>query len=292
MWLATFHRVVKEGWSTFALGCLKMQKNVHDIEVYPDFKVWQKDRQLRPCIGTIENDRKRHDRSQLPSGGFMLRVGAIFDVLTKNKISLTAGAMTFHAKCQRSEAFHIKYAMFPDVYIKIFCPAVGITLPPTVDQKVYDERFRRDYYADNLRVIQDHCDKGSAVAIEPSNKLVHAPPDELLTTGPLVLCKMPPICYNKLNDKVINDFEEAVHSSFGRNTWYSVCLYVSEDVSLEKAKLCIGAKVDERKFIEVIKISDEMKTKFLENFKYKPPKRSYHADQTRHEAKKRKVGHS
>ena len=145
-----------------------LKSKVHDMAVHADFKVWLRDRQLRPCIGTTENDVRRHNRSQLPPSGFMLRVGAIFDVLMQNKISLTAGAMTFNANCQRSEAFHIKYAMYPDVYVKIFCPAVGITLPPRVDQKVYEERFHKDYYADSLRIIQGHYDKNRAVSIAPS----------------------------------------------------------------------------------------------------------------------------
>jgi len=60
---------------------------------------------------------------------------------------------------------------------------------------------------------------------------------------------MSPIKYSDLNDDRLDNFEKAMCQNFGDETWYSVCLYVTEDVTLEEAKFYIGAKVDEKKLL-------------------------------------------
>ena len=104
----------------------------HDVDYHEEFKVWLKDRQQRPCFGTTEKDASRHTRSDLSRTGTKLRVIALLNVLRDADIPLNVGAMTYNAKCRRSEAFHIKYAIPPEVYVDKFCPKYRVHLQPEV----------------------------------------------------------------------------------------------------------------------------------------------------------------
>ena len=92
-------------------------------------------------------------------------------------------------------------------------------------------------------------------------------------------------------DEVFSEFERAVVGTFG-DVWFSVCFYVTSDVPQgilpENAPICIGAKVDETKFIEVVQPSNEIKRQFTEKYKYIPPKRKYHDGKFRSQEKKPK----
>jgi len=272
------------------------------------FDLWRLDRQLRPCIGTTESvEAKRRSRCQLLfAGGFMLRLRAVLvDELEKCKIPLTEGAITYNGNYQRTQAFHIKYAMKPAVYIKKYCPAVEIPIKKLFEErskkgyygktsliecsklddellKVYGDRFSKDYYADKLQRIEKHRNNDTAVSIEKFKDLVHAPQDDLLVTGPVILSKTSPIEYSNLNDQLLNEllnnFEKEICQKFGDDTWYSVCLYVTENVTLEKAKFCIGAKVDATEFI--MAIAPKMKDEFEKKFTYEAPDRIHHGEHT------------
>ena len=250
------------------------------IDYHRDFKVWIRDNQIRPCFGTSEKDpTQRRSRADISATGTKLRVIAILNTLRDAEIPLNIGAMTYNAKCQRSGAFHIKYAIPPDVYISKFCPKYLLDLPQSNLQlrQTLEERFRKDYYGDYLRVVQRHKDGGTAVVIPTSaGKLVRAPDNELLTTGGVVLFNRAPLACIDLTDEVISEFEEAVVNAFG-DVWFSVCFYTTNDVaSSDDALICIGAKIDETKFIQIIQPSKEIREAFSRKYEYKIPKRKYH----------------
>ena len=251
-----------------------------DIGYHKDFKVWIRDTQIRPCFGTSEKDpTQRRSRADISATGTKLRVIAILNTLRDAEIPLNIGAMTYNAKCQRSRAFHIKYAIPPDVYISKFCPKYRLSLPQPISQlrQTFEERFRKDYYGDYLHVVQRHKDEGTAVVIPTSaDKLVRAPDNELLTTGGVVLFNRAPLACIDLTDEVISEFEEAVINAFG-DVWFSVCFYTTNDVpSSDDALICIGAKIDETKFIHITQPSKVTQAAFLRRYKYKAPNRKYH----------------
>ena len=251
---------------------------------YQDFKVWLRDTQIRACFGTSEKDRIRCSRSDISSTGTKLRVIAILNTLRDAEIPLNIGAMTYNARCQRSEAFHIKYVIPPDVYISKFCTKYQLNLSHATNpqlRQTLQERFRKDYYGDDLRVVQMHKDSRSAVVIPTSGgTLVCAPDNELLNTGPVVLFNRPPLACVDLTDEVISEFEKAVITTFRdalQDVWYSVCFYQTNDVpSPDNAMICIGAKIDETKFIQTIQPPKEIQEIFLRKYKYETPKRKYH----------------
>ena len=253
----------------------------HNVDYHEEFKVWLKDSQKRPCFGTTEKDASRHTRSDLSRNGTKLRVIALLNILRDAEIALDVGAMTYNAKCPRSEAFHIKYAIPPGVYVRKFCPRYRVYLQPEVDRTLA-ERFRKDYYGDYLRMVQTRKDLGTAIVIPASaDKLVRAPDRELLTTGPVVLFNRAPLYCADLNDEVIGEFESAVIGAFG-DVWFSVCFYAISDVPqslplADNAQICIGAKVDESEFIKIVQPPVEIQEQFAKQYGYKPPTREYHA---------------
>ena len=251
-----------------------------DIDYHKDFKVWVRDTQIRACFGTSEKDpTQRRSRADISATGTKLRVIAILNTLRDAEIPLNIGAMTYNAKYQRIGAFHIKYAMPPDVYISKFCPKYLLDLPQPISQlqETLEERFRKDYYGDYLHVVQRHQDEGTAVVIPTSaDKLVRAPDNELLTTGAVVLFNRAPLACIDLTDEVISEFEEVVVNAFG-DVWFSVCFYVTNDVpSSDDALICIGAKIDETKFIHITQPPEVTQEAFLRRYKYKAPNRKYH----------------
>ena len=252
-----------------------------DIDYHKDFKVWTRDSQIRPCFGTSEKNVKIRTRSDL-STETKLRVLALLNVLRDAGISLDVGAMTYNANCQRSQVFHIKYVIPPEVYVNEFCLKYQLNLPQPISQlqQTLKDRFRKDYYGDYLRVVQEHKDLGTAVMIPGSaDKLVRAPDHELLITGPVVLFNRAPFACADLSDEVIDEFEAAVVNKFGgasRDVWYSVCFYATNNAPLSNnAEMCIGAKIDETKFIQIIQPSKKTQEEFLRKHEYKEPKRQY-----------------
>lgn len=242
--------------------------------------MWLRDNQVRACFGTSEKDPIRSSRSDISSTGTKLRVIAILNTLRDAGIPINVGAMIYNARCQRMTAFHIKYAIPPDVYVSKFCTKyqLDLSLPVSQLRPTLEERFRKDYYGDYLHEVQRHRDSGSALVIPKSGgKLVRVPDNELLATGPLVLFNRQPLACADLTDEVIGEFEEAVVTTFGQGVWYSVCFYATNDVpSPDDALICIGAKVDETKFIQTIQPAKEIQEAFLRRYKYKAPKRKYH----------------
>ena len=254
----------------------------HIVDYHEEFKVWLKDSQKRPCFGTTEKDASRHTRSDLSRTGTKLRVIALLNVLRDADIPLNVGAMTYNAKYPRSKAFHIKYAIPPEVYVHKFCPMYRVYMQPEV-YRTLAERFRKDYYGDYLHMVQTRKDSGTAVAIPTSaDKLVRAPDRELLTTGPVVLFNRAPLYCADLSDEVIEEFESAVVGTFG-DVWFSVCFYAAVSdaphlpVRPDNAQICIGAKIDETKFIEIVQPPIELQEQFIKQHEYKPPTREYHS---------------
>ena len=254
-----------------------------DIDYHKDFKVWIRDSQIRPCFGTSEKDANRQVRSDLRSTGTKLRVLAILNVLRDAGISLDVGAMTYNASRQRIQVFHIKYAIPPDQYINKFCLKYQLDLsqPQKTLEEELEKRFRKDYYGDYLRMVQRHKDLGTAVMIPGSaDKLVRAPDHELLITGPVVLFNRPPLACADLSDEVIDEFEAAVVNKFGgasRDVWYSVCFYATNNAPLsDNAQMCIGTKIDETKFIQIMQPSKKIQEEFLRKYLHKSPTRKYH----------------
>jgi len=91
------------------------------------------------------------------------------DELEEKKILLDSGAMMYNVNCQRSEPFHIKYAMSPVVYLEKYLPKVKVPLevlgiPEEAGEDIYKERFKGDYYADRLSIIEKHKNENTAVS--------------------------------------------------------------------------------------------------------------------------------
>ena len=88
-------------------------------------------------------------------------------------------------------------------------------------------------------------------------------------------------CKN-LKDDNLKDFEELIVNIFGTESstmgckledfGFSVCIFVTEYNKHEwptKAKICIGAKIDENRFIEITNPSDKIKKSFMDVYTYK-----------------------
>ena len=257
-----------------------------------EFSVWKVDTKPRPCFGTIEEDEKIKYRSLLSEEGTKVqkRVIAILNTLKGADIPLNVeGAMTYSNKeWMTMQVFHIKYVMPPDVYLEKYWPRLSkeelsvLENPKKMpDKAVLKENHDIDYYGGYLRDLRSY---NEAKVENISGKLkgvilVRAKDEWLKETGPVVLLKREPLTCTDLKDEDLRDFEKAIIEYFGKgveNFGFSVCIYVVEhDESPLKAKICIGAKIHEEKFIDAINPSDDIKKSFLRKHTYKEKKKNY-----------------
>ena len=241
-----------------------------------EFYVWLKDTQRRPCFGTIDKVAKTRD--VLSDGELQKRVIALLDVLKKAEIPLDGdiGAMAYSSiKWQQTTGFHIKYFMKPEEYLGKFWPRYISTMedppnkPPIEKLK---ENFAVDYYGGKLRDLYAGLIKTGEVN-ELGQHLICAKTDEsLMAIGPVVLFNKEPVTCIKLTNEDLFTFEQAIRSKFGKDTGFSVWMYVTEEnkEEVQASKIRVGAKIDETKFIKVTNPS--MEAKFLEKYTYKKKK--------------------
>ena len=238
-----------------------------------EFEWWGKDRQYRPCFGTIEKQLKTRDGLSDPE--LQKRVITLLNVLKDAKIPLHTGAMAYSVyKWQQSEYFHIKYFMKPEVYVNKYWPRYFSTIDPPNMEKL-KENFSVDYYGDKLRILYGLIENGGVNKL--GEHLIYAKTDpSLMATGPVVLFNKEPVTCNNLTNKDLFTFEQAICSQFaiGKDSGFSVWIYVAEETEEEAevhaSKIRIGAKIDETKFIEVTNPS--LKEQFLEKYGYKKTK--------------------
>ena len=260
------------------------------MEQPPPFKVWKIDTKVRPCFGTRENDKSKQYRSQV--GEIQKRVIAILETLKRVGIPLNIGAMIYsNIKWMNSKTgFHIKYSMPPDVYLSSFWPnyykeeVSAKTKPP--DKKDLEESFAIDYYGNYLHLLCDYGESDLEKLTSKEGVCIRAKNSLLMNTGPVVLWNEGSLACDKLTDEHLSNFEKVLVSIFDRKPsreednsedfGFSVCIFVTEhDESPSKAKICIGAKIDEKRFIETIRIqtrepiTEELKDSFLTAYKYK-----------------------
>ena len=224
-----------------------------------NFKLWIKDRQIRPCFGTIElKDSKRCTVASLVGyGGVKLRVITLLNVLKVANIPLNQGAMTYNVTHMRSDLFHLKYAVPHDLY----CSNILKTKPSSPISEILKKRYEGDYYGSQLRHLYSIAGDDNKVTID--NNLIFAKThEELLKTGPVVLYNKSPIKCDNLAFKEIEDFERAVNDKLemvgNEDVFFSVCFYAEN--SAEKAEnsdevassdIFIGARIDWKVFLSI-----------------------------------------
>ena len=160
-----------------------------------EFEWWGKDRQYRPCFGTIEKQLKTRDG--LSNLELQKRVITLLNVLKNAEIPLHIGAMAYSVyKWQQSEYFHIKYFMKPEVYVNKYWPRYFSTIDPPNMEKL-KENFSVDYYGDKLRILYDLIENGGVNKL--GEHLIYAKTDpSLMATGPVVLFNKEPVTCNNL----------------------------------------------------------------------------------------------
>ena len=183
--------------------------------------------------------------------------------------------------------FHIKYAMPPDVFLEKFWPKYHweekheLKEPDkTPDIEDLKASFAIDYYG---KYLESLCKFMKTKDVEYMGACIRAKDSLLKETGPVVLWKGEgeTLTCENLRDEHFRDFEKAIVNIFGtedskkkvksEDFGFSVCIFVTEDnESPSKAKICIGAKIDEHRFIETIDPPKEIKDSFLAAHKYVP----------------------
>ena len=257
------------------------------------FKVWKLDTKVRPCFGTREKDESKTYRWNVSEAGTEIqrRVIAILETLKRVDIRLNIGAMTYsNWKWMNSlDGFHIKYAMPPDVFLESFWPEYheeekSELIYPEKTPEIGDlqKSFEIDYYGKYLHSLCDYA-KTDAKVVKLNGDLciVRANDSLLIDTGPVVLWKRETLTCAQLKDEHLRDFEKAIISIFGKRLsgmkenvedfGFSVCIFVTEHNESEpasRAKICIGAKIDEKRFIETIGPPIEIKESFISKHQY------------------------
>ena len=256
------------------------------------FKVWKLDTKVRPCFGTREKDESKTYRCNVSEAGTEIqrRVIAILETLKRVDIPLNIGAMTYsNWKWMNSkDGFHIKYAMPPGVFLEKYWPAYyeeekSELLDAEKKPEIGDlqKSFEIDYYGKYLHSLCDYAKTDAKVVKLNGDLCIVRANDSLLKyTGPVVLWKRETLTCAQLKDEHLRDFEKAIVSFFGaeglpgmkvENFGFSVCIFVTEHNKSEpasRAKICIGAKIDEERFIETIGLPKEMKESFLSQHEY------------------------
>ena len=258
-------------------------------EVLP-FKVWKIDTKVRPCFGTREKDANKKYRCDVGEVGTEIqrRVIEILETLKRVDLPLNIGAMTYSNKKWMSsgDGFHIKYAMPPYQYLKSFWPnyymeeiAELIDPTKTPDEGDLAESFAIDYYGKDLHLLCKYKETDVAYMGDYKVLCIRAKNSLLKGTGPIVLWKREALTCADLTDEHLRDFEKAIVSIFGKRLsgmkenvedfGFSVCIFVTEHNECpSEAKICIGAKIDEKRFIETINPPKEIKESFLKEHKY------------------------
>ena len=260
----------------------------YNEEVLP-FEVWYLDTKERPCFGTREKKINRIVRPYRQHvSEIQNRVITILKLLKDAGIDLRLGAMTYNNKNWMSSTvgFHIKYAMPPDVFLARYWPKYYEKEKHLLkDEKKKPDKdnlkksFEIDYYGKYLGLL---CQFIKSKDVVDMGSIIRAKDNLLVQTGPVVLWKGGTLTCENLNDEHLNDFERAIVNIFGIERFFntaikkedfgfSVCIFVTEykvDESPSKAKICIGAKIDEQRFIQTINPSEDIKESFLAAHKY------------------------
>jgi hypothetical protein len=257
------------------------------------FRLWRVDTQARPCIGTSEIDSSRGHRSDLEPGEFTLRLQTLSDELEAADVPLGAVAIWYNDSETRSEAYHIKCSVpLPDY--QSFLASCGLSNALKVTQLnpcEYEDRFRRDFYADKLRNILLDSESDRFVETEEGACCcLVASPGQLEAVGPFIVSNEPPFSLADCEARVAA-FEASIRGWLGREAvWFSVCLFfdeppVSEEEEEEEEEeegrhpsrsgWRIGAKVAERRFAQLLLPERKARDEFLRAWTWKNPRRIY-----------------
>ena len=70
------------------------------------YRLWI-DRQIRPCMGTTESSKSRHERADLPEYGIVTRVKDIVEELERSQVSLASDGVQIEYSCS-----HLKHSIW------------------------------------------------------------------------------------------------------------------------------------------------------------------------------------
>lgn len=155
---------------------------------------------------------------------------------------------------------------------------IKLDQPP--EDATLQKRFEKDYYANWLIHIQGL--KAQNKVTVRKNMFVHTTQDdELLNTGPLVLLNREPFACSNLTDKLLDDFESTIIEFFQLDKevhGFSVCIYATTPnciIDPELATICIGAKIDENRFIDAIEVNPKTRGDFIGKYGWQDVKRQH-----------------
>mmetsp|Transcript_3877 Transcript_3877/g.8776 ORF Transcript_3877/g.8776 Transcript_3877/m.8776 type:complete len:309 (+) Transcript_3877:254-1180(+) len=264
------------------LGMDEESRRLEQASSSKGFHLWRVDSQQRPCLGTNDSGSGCGMRNQLPPNGFQERVSVILTAIEETGAPLNKGFMWYNQANQRAQAFHIKYAMEPEVYEQHFLG--GRDVPRTISDEVFAARFRKDFYGDKVLAVRDAREADKAVRMGKSG-LLRAGDDKVLETGAVLLFNTEPLLLKQVTDTVMDSAEKSVVDAFGsaggngKPLWHSVCLVPlagddsSDARAAEGVKLLIGCKVDEKVFVK--HLPRGLQEAFAAAHSYKPPPRKY-----------------
>ena len=251
-----------------------------DTSAHQQYSIWRVDRQDRPCLGTTECCTCRSKRRELEEGGFRERLSSIVADIGASGAPLTSGFAWYNQTNQRTEAFHLKFAMNPDVYQHEYRRGHG-QQPRQLDvsSEQFAQRFREDYYGDKVLAIHQQAQECMAVqAGHVDSSVLRAADKDVCEVGPVLLYTRAPLRLSEITDQVMAAAEAAVVDAFsGLHTakkpfWHSICLVPLCDGGIEEVQFLIGAKMDEPLFAKQLP-GRQLQCQFLSSNQYANPDR-------------------
>jgi len=244
------------------------------------------DRQKRPCIGSTETSAQRAQRKDLTEDGIAIRLDDIVNQLKSSSVKLVGSGIQvwYNAAHQRSEAFHMKATIAPEIFLKTFLVNTKIKHdlnPKDFSVSELKMRFHKDYYADRLDIVLSNGEK-------ISDSLIRAKKEHILGCGAVLGSTVGNIPVQGFTSALLDKFEADIRAMFAggkseSDFWFSVCISpVTEET------FCLGALIDETDFARVL-LDGDLKSQFLNKWGYVPPKRTYHKDFKRTEKRNRKT---
>ena len=230
----------------------------HSVNCSDNAEFWI-DRQQRPTIGiTCKPDSNVFGFQDCNPNDFKTNLAhLISQAKTIPDIDDSSFGIYFNAKNQRSTMFHMKLHLDPNIFLS---SSFGRHLPNDIEP-ILTERFDRDCYLKYLKNLDQKNHNSSSNIIYDVNN------------GPFILfsqtSNIETIYQLHLN---VNEWMQSEFS----DVWYSVCTFLNKD-----NEFCVGVKIDSTKFAERFIPTIAKRSEFIDKWKYKPPRRTYHQD-TRH----------